>query len=190
MRYPVSGQWAASTKCITKYSVDPAKYLFIRLSLRKTDQWLKLADLRYESELGQAGIVEAMKELCRAPKQPSTQIVASTHLHVHANEGPEIIDLTIDEEEAAVVPIGLGDQHPPMKSETEGEMQERKPDYTCMAHGIDDADNLDLLYCLNMDDLRDLIKKMKLSCKENRACIPSHVYAFIAYIACLARGYD
>jgi hypothetical protein len=127
-----------------------------------------LADLRYQSELGQAGIVEAIGELCSAPKRSYKQDYASKDMRIYANGGLEIIDLTNDEEEEV----------------------ERKPDYTYVAHGIDDANTFDLLNCLHTDDLRDLIKNMKLTCKENRVCLPFHAHKHMAYIARLEASYD
>ncbi|CDO73570.1 hypothetical protein BN946_scf185014.g40 [Trametes cinnabarina] len=47
----------------------PAKYLFCRLCLRKTDKWHRLSSLKYESELGD-GIIAVVKTLCGRPQPP------------------------------------------------------------------------------------------------------------------------
>lgn len=46
--------------------VDAARYLLVRLALRKRDKWHRLSALKYERELGDPRcIVEAIDELCR-----------------------------------------------------------------------------------------------------------------------------
>ena len=44
---------------------DDARFLFVRLLLRKPDKWFRLEALRYAAELGTEGRLEsAMEELC------------------------------------------------------------------------------------------------------------------------------
>ncbi|KAI8989721.1 VRR-NUC domain-containing protein [Trametes punicea] len=58
--------------CFMKYHrlPYPAKYLFCRLCLRKTDRWHRLSSLKYESELGD-GILTALDTLCGRPPAPA-----------------------------------------------------------------------------------------------------------------------
>lgn len=145
---------------------DKAKYLLIKLCLRKTDRWLKLADLKYQRELGEDGILEAMRELCGDPApDPTTQPETVEDTKPNAETKPGVIDLTIEDEneaqDAAVHPSELGTAHLE-------EAQLRAPDYTYLALSANGADLVDLLDCLPVPELRDLIKKMKLTCKDNQ----------------------
>ena len=52
--------------------IDHARYLLVRLCLRKTDKWHRLSALRYEGELGD-NIRQAIAELCGKAVPPEPQ---------------------------------------------------------------------------------------------------------------------
>ncbi|KAI0333539.1 hypothetical protein GY45DRAFT_1344002 [Cubamyces sp. BRFM 1775] len=55
--------------CFMKYHRLPyhAKYLFCRLCLRKTNRWNRLSKLKYQSEIGDEGVLDALNILCGHP---------------------------------------------------------------------------------------------------------------------------
>lgn len=54
-------------------SADHARYLFVRLLLRKESKWFRLSELKYESELvSPENIIAAMKLLCGDASPPDT----------------------------------------------------------------------------------------------------------------------
>ncbi|KAI0664677.1 VRR-NUC domain-containing protein [Cubamyces menziesii] len=62
--------------CFMKYHrlPYPAKYLFCRLCLRKTNRWHRLSKLKYQSELGD-GILDAINILCGRPSEDVKSVV-------------------------------------------------------------------------------------------------------------------
>lgn len=57
--------------------IDHARYLLVRLCLRKTDKWHRLSALKYEGELGD-NIRQAIAELCGKAAPPEPQGPANT----------------------------------------------------------------------------------------------------------------
>ncbi|KAI0086435.1 VRR-NUC domain-containing protein [Irpex rosettiformis] len=151
--------------CFDRYAKlsYPARYLFIRLCLRKNDQWIRLGDLKYQRELGE-NIVSAMHELC-SPRTPAT-VVPSTDIDikVKTEERDDIIDLTADEEVNPDI-FALIKQED-TKSLLPGIQQE--PDYSVFADGESRANVRDLLECLRVDELREVVKEMKVPKTENK----------------------
>lgn len=147
--------------------IDPARYLLIRLCLRKPDQWLKLADLRYEKELGE-NILPAMRELCNMYPSPTSSQSAEGIVKVKEEPREDIIDLTKEEDTEPhlskikreriamkTVPVGVDGQ----------------PDYGVLAEDESRASLRELLECLKTDELRDIVKRMHVQKKDNKVCI-------------------
>ena len=108
--------------------LDNARYVLVRLTLRKPNQWYCLAGLnKYKSEVGEDGIVPAILELCRPIHEVANNMdvdVKQEDIKVPKQEEREIIDLTLDdsenEEDISARPITLGARtshlHPPSHS--------------------------------------------------------------------------
>ncbi|KAI0707651.1 VRR-NUC domain-containing protein [Earliella scabrosa] len=153
-----------------------AKYLFCRLALRK-DKWHRLDMLNYEKELGSDGIRSAIETLCRRaepedikpkveeldeipvklfkddvkpklePEEP--QLPLAPEKEVKQN-GPEVIDLTLDEE----------DEQPQAGPSRLSPVYEPPP--PVFADDEDAATLLELLDCLRGPELDALAKQFKL----------------------------
>ncbi|GJE96430.1 VRR-NUC domain-containing protein [Phanerochaete sordida] len=135
----------------------PARYLFIRLSLRKTDKWVRLSDLKYESEIGPNGIRQAIIELC---EDPFARVLESKAEDVKPNvpqPGPEVIDLTADDDDEARGKLGkaLQQDQPPVLG------------YDTFAQNESHATLHELLECLRTDELKELAKQMKAKSKAS-----------------------
>ncbi|KAH8117012.1 VRR-NUC domain-containing protein [Phellopilus nigrolimitatus] len=84
-----------------------ARYLLARLLVRKTGKWYRLDQLKYVSELGTEGIIEAMKELCgtlgsslsASTTASSKSSQDSAIVSDASSRDTEIIDLISDDEE-------------------------------------------------------------------------------------------
>ena len=133
------------------FSPASAKYLLVRLCLRKTEKWHRLSSLKYESELGDT-ILPALRELCgtakRKGKQPEVKVKV---------EEPEIIDLTMDDEDDQPV-AGPSTQRllspeilppPPAKLEF-------------LAEDSGEASLRELLECLSLPELKEVAVTMKV----------------------------
>jgi fanconi-associated nuclease 1 len=139
------------------YDTDEARYLFVRLCLRKSDQWIKLADLKYQKELGEL-IVPAIRELCsHAPLKSAVKI----------EERDDIIDLSSSQDEqvqcTVVCPIILSSRYQPSFTVSCPE-----PDHSIFADDESRASLRDLLECLKTDELRDIVRIMRVQRKENK----------------------
>lgn len=144
------------------YRKDGARYLLIRLCLRKTDQWIKLGDLKYQRELGQAGILDAVRELCRNPlAEARAKAQADFKPKVEPKE-VDIHDLTMDNDELRMAK----DPSPAAQEE------QARPDYTYFARDESQASLEELLDCLRLDDLKDLVRQMRLKTKDNKVRFP------------------
>lgn len=114
-----------------------------------------------------------MHELCSFPTSnpppvPSTSIPSTSTQpsgKVKTEERDDIIDLTLDEDEEDVKPdiskieedanpLPLGTQH--------------EPDYSVFADDESRASVRDLLECLRVDELREIVKEMKVPRTENK----------------------
>lgn len=141
------------------YGADAARYLFIRLCLRKTDQWFRLGDLKYHSHLG-TKILPAMRELCSLQSTTIKQ-TEKVDQQVKREEQENLIDLTVDEEVKPVIPEIKSQKGSPCSEPLP------PPDYRVFAEDDSCADLRELLECLRVDELRDIAKKMHLQRKEH-----------------------
>ena len=150
-------------------TTDNARYLFIRLSLRKTDRWFPLSDLKYQKELGEQGIQKAIKELCGNPTQTSDRTALGEDLpQTDDAREPEIIALTGDEGDGTSTPIETGDDpEPPAGLDPLAGVVLGSPDYSLFAWDAARADLFDLLNCLKTADLRKFLQRMRLKPKES-----------------------
>lgn len=130
---------------------------------------MKLADLKYQRELGDKGTLEAMKELCHDKRACDSQAEAQEDVKPKVESVPErdVIDLTLDDEDEEgkpqVHPEALDDDVKPWTNETPHE-----PDYSFFAWDEQHADLYDLLDILRVDDLKELTKTMKLHPRDNK----------------------
>lgn len=139
---------------------DGARYLLIRLCLRKTERWNKLADLKYQRELnGKHGVLNALRQLCRSPlddlKVPIEEDVKPKV------EKPDVIDLTLEEDVGQETETAVEDDNIPHIS-----------DYSFFAKDERLARTDELLGCLCIQDLKALAKDMFLKPKDNKVCSP------------------
>ncbi|KAI9460027.1 VRR-NUC domain-containing protein [Russula earlei] len=159
---------------IDRFSLLPysAKYLLIRLCLRKPGKWHRLSSLKYQHELGE-NITTAIQLLCVCPKQ------CFPEKHVLKQEKPEIIDLTLDEMEITKPPPALFSERPktesgPSSVKIEGISEHPCGDLSFFAQDESNAELHELLDCLSMDELKQLAKDMKIGkASLNRAAIES-----------------
>lgn len=141
---------------------DNARYLLIRLCLRKIEKWHRLSTLRYEQELG-SGIPAAIQELCRdtPPELPSTEeqrpVVKEEEQPVVKEEEREIIDLTLDSPSHS--------QLAQLSRLSASAISE--PDYSYFADDDSQATLQELIDCLTLDELRGIAKQMKLKITAN-----------------------
>ncbi|KAF8447634.1 VRR-NUC domain-containing protein [Boletus edulis BED1] len=78
-----------------------ARFLMVKLLLRKQDTWHRLDALKYESELGSTeAIVAAIDELCQIGPEPLDLIKQE-------EQRQEVVDLTMDESSSEDKPIAL-----------------------------------------------------------------------------------
>ncbi|KAI0076777.1 hypothetical protein K474DRAFT_1644316 [Panus rudis PR-1116 ss-1] len=149
-------------KCFMRYwklSYN-AKYLLVRLCLRKTDRWHRLSQLKYVHEIGDDGLTAALKELCgiaTSDNRPEPPSKAKPKAKGKKQEA-EVIDLTLDsdeeeEEKPDPQPVA-GPSTPPPSLPSE-------PNYDVFAYDDSDAELHELLDCLMTDELRDLAKRLK-----------------------------
>ena len=141
--------------------VDAAKYLLIRLCLRKSGKWHRFDSLKYQHELGEE-IATALETLCVYPRQ------------CLAEEGPikqeerEIIDLTLDEIETIKPSFPPSEQSTaeagPSTIKIEDLSLSEQPcgDLSFFAQDHTHAELSELLECLSLEELRRLAKDMKV----------------------------
>lgn len=160
------------------FGEDGAKYLLVRLCLRKHDQWIRKSDLKYHRELGDK-ISDAMRELCSA-----AQCRPTVHDPAVKIEDPDIIDLTFDDEE----PLGASSKIKFEETSATSPISQPlvEPDYTAFADDDSKADLRQLLSCLKREELHGLAKERKIK-STGLAVRPSQrikVLGEIAYHAC------
>ncbi|KAI0282107.1 VRR-NUC domain-containing protein [Russula aff. rugulosa BPL654] len=138
-----------------------AKYLLIRLCLRKSGKWHRFDSLKYQHELGEE-IATALETLCVYPRQ------------CLAEEGPikqeerEIIDLTLDEIETIKPSFPPSEQSTaeagPSSIKIEDLSLSEQPcgDLSFFAQDHTHAELSELLECLSLEELRRLAKDMKI----------------------------
>jgi hypothetical protein len=142
--------------------VDAAKYLLIRLCLRKSGKWHRLNSLKYQHELGEE-IAPALKTLCVHPRQYSTEE------RPIKQEEREIIDLTLDDEIDTIKPSSPFTEQSiaeagPSSIKIEDLSLSEKPcgDLSFFAQDHTHAELSELLECLSLEELRLLAKDMKI----------------------------
>jgi Fanconi-associated nuclease 1 len=125
------------------WTLDRARYLIIRLALRKAGKWYRLSALKYEFELGKS-IPSAITELCQNTAQVQVDVKVK-------EEEPEIIDLTLDEDEV----------QPPIP--------QPKPELglTVFAEDESQMSLQELLESLHADELKATAKERKLKTTQS-----------------------
>ena len=142
--------------------IDAAKYLLIRLCLRKPGKWHRLSSLRYQHELGEE-ITTVLETLCVHPKHDFTTE------HAIKQEEREIIDLTLDEVELPITmepPAPLGGR-PKAEAGPSSLKIEDISEQSCgsLSFFVQDhtyAELPELLECLSLEELKQLAKGMKI----------------------------
>ena len=141
--------------------IDAAKYLLIRLCLRKSGKWHRLNSLRYQHELGEE-IATALETLCVYPRQYLTEE------HPIKQEEREIIDLTLDEidtiKPSSPLPELSAAEAGPSSIKIEDLFLSKLPcgDLSFFAQDHTHAELSELLECLSLEELRRLAKVMKI----------------------------
>jgi Fanconi-associated nuclease 1 len=144
--------------------IDAAKYLLIRLCLRKSGKWHRLNSLKYQHELGEE-IATALETLCIYPKQ----CLAEGHpIKQIKQEEREIIDLTLDEIDTSEPSFPLSEQSMaeagPSSIKLEDLSLSEQPcgDLSFFAQDHTHAELSELLECLSLEELRRMAKDMKI----------------------------
>lgn len=140
--------------------IDAAKYLLIRLCLRKSGKWHRLNSLKYQHELGEE-IATALETLCIYPKQ------CLTEGHPIKQEEREIIDLTLDEIDTTEPSFPLSQstaEAGPSSIKLEDLSLSEQPcgDLSFFAQDHTHAELSELLGCLSLEELRRVAKDMKI----------------------------
>jgi fanconi-associated nuclease 1 len=150
--------------------VDSAKYLLIRLCLRKSGKWHRLSSLKYQRELGE-DIITALEILCTPPKQTESAI---------KQEELEVIDLTLDEmqlQDTIKSPsVSTWQQNyvaeGPSSMKMEDTFEQPPGDLSFFAQDHIHAELPELLECLSLEELRQLEKDLKIKkAGRNVSCI-------------------
>jgi Fanconi-associated nuclease 1 len=169
------------TSCV---HIDAAKYLLIRLCLRKSGKWHRLNSLKYQHELGEE-IVTALETLCVYPRQYLTEE------HPIKQEEREIIDLTLDEIDTMKPPFLLSEQSMaeagPSSIKIEDLSLSEQPcgDLSFFAQDHTHAELSELLECLSLEELRRLGKDMKIrsfSLNVSNLSIPVLKFSVLSYL--------
>jgi Fanconi-associated nuclease 1 len=139
-------------------NIDAAKYLLIRLCLRKSAKWHRLNSLKYQHELGEE-IATTLETLCVCPRQRSTDE------RPIKQEEREIIDLTLDEIDT-MKPLSeqLMAEAGPSSIKIEDLSLSEQPcgDLSFFAQDHTHAELSELLECLTLEELRRVAKDMKI----------------------------
>ena len=162
----IEAQARCAIRCLSPVlcvQIDAAKYLLIRLCLRKSGKWHRLNSLKYQHELGE-DIATALETLCIYPKQ------CLTEGHPIKQEEREIIDLTLDEIDTTEPSLPLSDQSMaeagPSSIRLEDVSLSEQPcgDLSFFAQDHTHAELSELLECLSLEELRRVAKDMKIRC--------------------------
>jgi fanconi-associated nuclease 1 len=140
--------------------VDPAKYLLIRLCLRKPGKWHRLSSLNYQHELGKK-FTTALEILCASPKH---------NVNAIKQEEQEIVDLTLDEmqlgDTTTVPSVSVWQQNyvveGPSSMKVEDTFEQPCGDLSFFAQDHTYAELPELLECLSLEELRQLEKDLKI----------------------------
>ncbi|KAH7921382.1 hypothetical protein BV22DRAFT_1198248 [Leucogyrophana mollusca] len=145
-----------------------AKFLMVKLLLRKPDTWYRLESLNYGTQMGGIeGLVNAIEELCRSTPDPLGALMQE-ELQIKEEE-QEVIDLTLDDEdELPQEPVNPPPEPqepqaapPPFDVLPKGE-EETVPEAIILAEDETIMDLRSLLECLKVDELKVIAKQWKL----------------------------
>ncbi|KAG8217794.1 putative fanconi-associated nuclease 1 [Butyriboletus roseoflavus] len=138
---------------------DNARFLMVKLLLRKQETWHRLDTLKYEGELGSvSAIVEAIDELCQV--SPG----ASDVVEKEGSEEQGIVDLTIGE---SVANLQQEQDKPALADVGVSELSsENRP--LALARSEREMDLKSLLECLRVDELKDVAKQLKLKTNQKK----------------------
>ncbi|KAN0077005.1 VRR-NUC domain containing protein [Tylopilus felleus] len=136
-----------------------ARFLMVKLLLRKPETWHRLDSLKYESELGSvSAIVAAIDELCSVG--PGKLDVVKEE-----REEQEVIDLVMHENAAGL----QQEQDEPASASVDAASQVPSDDRPLkLARNEREMDLKSLLECLRVDELRDIAKQLKLKLKPKQ----------------------
>ncbi|KAI9571252.1 VRR-NUC domain-containing protein [Boletus coccyginus] len=129
-----------------------ARFLMVKLLLRKQETWHRLDTLKYEAELGSvSAMVAAIDELCEVGPKPSD---------VGKEEEPEergVVDLLVDES------VANSRTERDKLASVDIESQERLGNRPlALARSEREMDLRSLLECLRVDELKAIAKQLKL----------------------------
>ncbi|KAH8099575.1 VRR-NUC domain-containing protein [Cristinia sonorae] len=141
--------------CYARVLKPGAKYLLVRLLLRKAERWHRLSSLKYVMELGD-GILPAVEELCGTKDRHARKAEPAIKV-----EEPEVIDLTLDEED--ILPIA----GPSKQAQTSFAHQE--PMFHIFGDDASEASTRELLECLTLPELKEIAKKVQVKSNLSRA---------------------
>ena len=110
--------------------------------MRKVGKWFRFKELKYVSELGVEGIEGAIEELCSLSKKKS------------ANQGKERADSVFGGQSAS----------------DESEHKDNENALMIFAEDETNASMAELLECLNVDELKEVARTMKLSNSLTTVC--------------------
>ncbi|KAH9832914.1 VRR-NUC domain-containing protein [Rhodofomes roseus] len=126
--------------CLGRYSKLSyhARYLLVRLCLRKADKWHRLSALKYEGELGN-NVRPAIAELCGKAHSPAAGNASSVKAEVKVEQEAEPLSLS---HEPPWDPAKIGQVDPAVKIEsTEPKVKTEEPEIIDLTSGTD-ADEL------------------------------------------------
>lgn len=151
--------------------LDNARFLLVRIALRKQHHWHPLNMLKYTSDLGPDGVTRAINELCSDPANDTVD----THVKLEVKqeeldfrkEDKEIIDLTLDsDDEGQSIQPDAGpssfsssdtiDTDPSIQTDS----SELDLSYICQSESS--MTLFELLSSLGRDQLQIIAKEMKL----------------------------
>lgn len=143
--------------------------------MRKTGKWYRLDQLKYVSELGIDGILEAMKELCGILDQGHICVLKPTSARNNQDyQQTNIIDLTLyddDDDDTDTVHQSYSSKRceslPSMSlSASQNIPPSTNNSHNTFHHFAEDesvATITELLKCLTVNELKEIAKTMKLS---------------------------
>ncbi|KIJ16849.1 hypothetical protein PAXINDRAFT_98635 [Paxillus involutus ATCC 200175] len=139
-----------------------ARFLLVKLLLRKQDTWHRLDTLKYQDELGSvSAIVDAINELCQVSPESLNDV------EEEEEEEQEVIDLTMDDNSDTFSAmddkqegdqLALMDTDCPVEAGPSGTSSE--PRILPLAWSEGEMDLETLLYCLRIDELKVIAKQM------------------------------
>lgn len=141
---------------------DEAKYLLLRLSLRKEGKWHSFSglDASYHADLGPR-LRSAMRELSGL----TPAVLEDDKPRVSRKCQPTVIDLTLDDDDYDGTAVHTSQQDPtvlPPTDEVSSAITEASIAHV-FAHGETSAELPDLLQCLNKDQLKVVATQLNIA---------------------------